>query len=156
MRGGNETWVQGNRCSIEKGQINRSLVIMTWDWQWALELIPLPSLLPVPFPIEAVIGKMPLTSSSLHTAITHGAEAEIILCSYAPFSWHPQEHPGEYEPRGWSGWVPGPGHRRQKHRSVALRARAQIPLNIQGAWLGEKGNAVQKPLQCIRQACEEF
>lgn len=125
---------------------------MTGGWQWALELISLPSLLPAPFPVEAVTSKMPLTSSSLYTAvITHCAEAEIILCSYAPFSWHPQEHPGEYEPRGWSGWVSGPGHRRQEHRSVTLRARAQIPLDIQGAWPGEKGKVVQKPLQCIRQ-----
>lgn len=154
MRDGNETWVQGNRCCIGKGQINRILAIMTQEWQWALELISLPSLLPVLFSIGAVITKMPLTSRSLYTSvITHSAEAEIILCSYAPFSWHPQEHPGEYEPRGWSGWVSGPGHRRQKYRSLTLRARAQIPLNIQGAWLGEKGNVVWKPLQCIRQAC---
>lgn len=63
-----------------------------------------------------------------------------LFCALQAF--HFQKHAGKPKPRGRSGRVPGPGHRRTQHRPSALWARQEVPAHLQGAWPGEKGEHV--------------
>lgn len=69
---------------------------------------------------------------SLLAAAAHRSAAMSLFCLQP-------RRPGDDEPRGRSGWVPGTGHRCSQHRPATKRPREEVPAHLPDLQSGEKG-----------------